>query len=110
LVPGETRSGQGVNFSQFLDALQLLTAHIDLQSGLKIHAEGLCAAETDTRRLHDALRAGLGMARLGTSSENPELLRAIDFVKITQQQKTVLVDVNWPLSVLEEVMKLAPKR
>jgi hypothetical protein len=30
-------------------------------------------------------------------------------VKISQQQKTVLVDVNWPLSVIDEVSKLAPK-
>ncbi|HMF77560.1 MAG TPA: hypothetical protein VK604_18020 [Bryobacteraceae bacterium] len=105
--------GQGMdlgqfNPGQFLDALQLLTAQIDLQTGVKAHAEGLCVAETDARRLNDALRAGLGLARLSTGDSNPQLLRLIDGAKVLQQQKAVLVDINWPLSAIDELMKLTP--
>ena len=101
-------SAQGMNFSQFLDALQLLTAQIDLQTGVKVHAEGLCVADTDARRLNDALRAGLGLARLSTGDTNPQLLRLIDGAKVLQQQKAVLVDINWPQSAVDELIKLAP--
>ena len=34
---------QGMNAGQFLDALQLLTLQIDLQTGMKLHADGLCS-------------------------------------------------------------------
>lgn len=102
------RAAQGMNFGQFLDALQLLTAQIDLQTGVKVRAEGLCVTEIDARRLNDALRAGLGLARLSTGDANPQLLRLIDGVKVIQQQKTVLVDINWPLAAMDELMKLAP--
>jgi hypothetical protein len=108
LLPNMT--AQGMNFGQFLDALQLLTTEIDLKTGIKIHAEGLCAADPDARRLSDALRAMLGLGRLSTSNENPQFLRVIDGVKVLQQQKTVLVDIVWPLSVIDELMKLAPRR
>ncbi len=101
-------AGQGMNFGQFLDALQLLTAQIDLQTGVKIHAEGLCVAETDARRLNDALRAALGLARLSTGDGNPQLLRLIDGAKVLQRQKAVLLDINWPLSAVDDLMKLAP--
>ena len=96
------------NFGQFLDALQLLTARIDLQTGVKVHAEGLCVAETDARRLNDALRAGLGLVRLSTGDSNPQMLRLIDGAKVLQQQKAVLLDIDWPLSAIDELMKLAP--
>ncbi|MEO8130650.1 MAG: hypothetical protein ABI822_26350 [Bryobacteraceae bacterium] len=105
---GGKGSGMGFDVGQFLDALQLLTAHIDLQTGVKAHLEGLCVAEADARRLNDALRAGLGLARLSTGTDNPQLLRLIDGAKVVQQEKTVLVDVNWPLSAIDELMKLAP--
>jgi hypothetical protein len=108
LVP--KASAQGMNFGQFLDAMQLLTAQIDLQTGVKIHAEALCAAEPDARRLHDALRAMLGLGRLSTSGNNPELLQVIDGVKVIQREKTVVVDTGWPLSVIDELVKLAPDR
>ncbi len=101
-------AGQGLNAGQFLDALQLLTVQIDLLTGVKIHAEGLCVAEPDARRLNDALRAALGLARLSTGDANPQLLRLIDGAKVVQQQKAVLVDTNWPLSAIDELIKLAP--
>ncbi len=99
---------QGMNFGQFLDALQLMTAHVDLRTGIRIHAEGLCADQPNARRLHDALRAGLGLAGLSTAVNDPDLLRAIDGLKVVQQDKTVVVDVTWPLSVIDEVQKMAP--
>jgi len=100
-------SSMGIDPSQFLDALQLLTAHIDLQTGVKAHLEGQSVAENDARRLNDALRAGLGLARLSTGNNNPQLLRLIDGAKVVQKEKAVMVDINWPLSAIDELVNLA---
>jgi hypothetical protein len=104
------QSAQAMNFGQFLDALQLLTAGIDLQTGVKIHAEGLCEDDGGARHVHDALRGILGLGRLTTSQNAPELLSVYDGVKVMQKEKTVVVDANWPLSVVDELAKMIPRR
>ncbi len=104
------KSTDTMNLGQFLNALQLLTAQIDLQNGIQLHAEGLCENNAGARRLHDALRAGLGLGRLTTSQSNPELLRVYDGVKVMQQEKNVVVDAAWPLSTVDQIVKLIPRR
>jgi hypothetical protein len=103
-------SAQAMNFGQFLDALKLLTAQIDLQNGIVIHAEGLCEDEAGAKRLNDAMRGVLGLGRISTPQSNPELIRAYDGVKVLLKEKAVLVDVNWPLSLVDELTKLLPRR
>jgi hypothetical protein len=103
-------SAQTMNFGQFLDSLKLLTAQIDLQNGIDIHAEGLCENEAGAKRLNDAMRGILGLGRISTPQSNPEMLRVYDGVKVLLKEKAVLVDVNWPLSLVDELTKLMPGR
>ena len=99
-----------MNFGQFLDSLRLLTAQINLQNGVAIHADGLCEDDAGAKRLNDAMRGVLGLGRISTPENNPELLRIYDGVKVVLKEKTVMLDVNWPLSLVDELAKLIPRR
>lgn len=89
-------SGNLANLRNMVASIQGWTLGIDLRSGLKVEANGVYATGADAKPIHDALRGLVGLGRLSTPTNAPELLRFYDGIKISQQNTGVRISANIP--------------
>jgi len=101
------QSGNLANLGKILAMLETSTVAVDLRSGLNLVATGVCRTEQDARTLGDALRGLVGLARLSTPDNEPELLRAYDGIRIQQQQRSVRVEAQVPQDLLDKLLARA---
>jgi len=99
--------GNLANLQNLLKALESWTLAADLRSGVKLETEAVYKTEQDAKQIHDALRGLLGIARLSTPADSPELLRVYDGVKIAMQKSTVTASADVPAGVLEKAVERA---
>ncbi len=102
---------QGVfaNFGNLLAGLESWTLAADLRAGVKIEAGGVCKSEDDARRIHDAVRGLLGIARLSTPAGAPELLRVYDAVKVSMDKTTLALSAEIPAEAMDKAMELVQR-
>jgi hypothetical protein len=94
--------------TQVFQTLESVVAFADLRAGCDISATAVCGAEQDAKRLHDALRGIIGMGRLSTPDNQPDLLRFYDSVKVEQQQGEVRVRIQISLELLDKLIQSLP--
>lgn len=94
-------SGNLAVLAKILAMLESCIVAVDLRSGLHLNADCLSRNENDARTLSDALRGLVGLARLSTPDDAPELLRAYDRVKVEQTQRTIRLKAEIPEDLLE---------
>jgi hypothetical protein len=98
-------SGNLANLRRILGSIQSSTAAIDLRSGLKMEASSVCQTEQDAKLIHDALRGLVGMGRLMTPENEPELLRLYDGIQIQQDLDSVRVLAEIPMELLDKFLE-----
>jgi hypothetical protein len=99
-------SGNAANLDKILRALENATAAVDLRSGVKGYATGLCRTEQDAKSLGDAARGLVGMGRLSVPDNQPQMLRLWDGIKIEQQQRTVRINVAIPQELVDKLVEM----
>ena len=83
---------------------------VDLRSGISASAKGECRTEQDAKNLSDAARGIVGMGRLSVPENQPEMLRLFDGIKVDQQQRSILLNVQIPPDLLDRLIKLTDTR
>jgi len=101
-VPQE---GMLANVGKILSLIENFTFAADLRTGLDATAAGLCKSEQDARSLSDALRGLIGLGRLSTPDNEPEMLRFYDAIQVEQQQRTVRVRAQIPQDLLDKAIQ-----
>jgi hypothetical protein len=102
-VPGPPR---GVDFGRIFQSLQNTTFELDLRSGLKGFFEGFCNSPQDAKTLSDAARGMVGMGRLNTPENQPDLLRLWDGIKVEQADKKVTLTADIGQDLIDQLLKL----
>jgi hypothetical protein len=102
-MPG---ASNGPDFRRIFRSLQNGLFEADLRNGLKGMAEGNCASAQDAKSLSDAARGMVGMARLNTPEDQPELLRVWDGFKVTQSDRKVTLTVDVGQDLVDQLLKL----
>jgi hypothetical protein len=92
------------NINIMIRSLQSGWVSADLRPGLALKAVGNCASDSGAKQIHDALRGLVGLGRLSTPDNRPDLLRAYDDIRIDQQGKQVNVTVNVPQDLVDKVL------
>jgi hypothetical protein len=87
-VPDNSNLGTALRLLQGIDSADI---GIDLRNGLDLKAEADCKTDRDAKRLNDAVRGIVGLGRLSTPDNQPELLKLYDAIKVSQQQAHVQV-------------------
>ncbi len=67
------------------------TLGIGADSGLHVHADLNCVSEDGARRVHDALRGIIGLARLTTKDDQLDMLRVYDSIRVEQDHVSVRI-------------------
>jgi hypothetical protein len=87
-VPESSNLGSALRLLQGIDSAAI---GIDLRNGLDLKADADCRTDRDAKRLNDAIRGIVGLGRLSTPDNQPELLKLYDAIKVSQQQAHVEV-------------------
>ena len=97
---------QGFDIGRIFRSLQNTLIEADLRSGLKGFAEGDCVTAQDAKSLSDATRGMVGMGRLNTPENQPDLLRLWDGIKVQQTDRKVTVTVDIGQDLIDQLLKL----
>jgi hypothetical protein len=97
---------KSVDFGRVFRSLQNAVFEADLRNGLKAMAEGYCGSAQDAKSLSDAARGMVGMGRLNTPENQPELLRLWDGIKVEQSDKKVTLTADIAQDLIDQLMKL----
>jgi hypothetical protein len=95
--------GNAANLDRVLRSAESTTLTVDLRAGLHAAMAADCRTEPDALNLSAELRGLLGLAR-GVPRNRPDLLRAFDDVQVTQQGRSVKVNADIPLDLVERLL------
>jgi len=99
-------SGNAANVTKLLGALENVTAAVDVRTGVKGFATGVCRNDQDAKNLGDAARGMVGLGRLSVPDNQPQMLRMWDGIKVDQQQRIVKINVNVPQELVEKLVEM----
>ena len=87
--------------SDYASALSNLAGYVNgtsagaaVADGLRLGATIFCVSEVGSKRVNDALRGGIGLARLSTKDNQLDILRLYDAIKVVQGKQQVDVTAN----------------
>jgi hypothetical protein len=94
------------NINTMIRSLENGYVAADLSQGLDLKAVGKCRTDEGAKQIHDALRGVIGIGRLSTPDNRPDLLKAFDGVKVEQQARAVIVTAQISQDLVDRVLDL----
>ena len=107
---GDTQRSRLGDVAQMLRGIQDVVVGTDFSKGLNLSARLDCRTQDDARHVHDALRGAIGMARLSTPDNHPELLQVYDAIQVSQGNSRVEVSGDLPADQVDHVLSLWLKK
>jgi hypothetical protein len=92
------------NLNQFIRSIQSGRFSADLRAGFDLQATGTCATDRDAKRIHDAFRGLIGLGRLNTPDNQPDMLRVYDSIDVKQDGRTVNVAASVPEELVDKFL------
>lgn len=111
-VPKIDRSDAGnmANLNVLIDKVQSFTGGVDFRAGARAHVDATCDTDADAEHLAQSIKGLIGMGRLSTPTEQHDMLRVYDAVKVGFRAKQVNVDVDLPQDLLDQLAKVSIHR
>jgi hypothetical protein len=106
---GQNDSAMWGNAARLAQTVQFASGGIDVSFGFRASAVLETTSEEDARRIRDTLRGLVGIGRLTTSRERPELVRLYDSIAIGLDGKNTTAKADVPSDLVDEAMALAQK-
>jgi len=91
------------NFARYVNGAML---SLEVDSGLTFAGRVDCTSEAGVKRVNDALRGIIGLARLTTKTEEGDLLRLYDAVEVTKEGNAVKIDAKISPDMVPSVVAL----
>jgi hypothetical protein len=88
------RSDIQSSLSNIIGFINGLTVGLGVDDNLHLSAEIDCISEAGATRVNDALRGGIGLARLTTKNNQLDLLRLYDSVRVDRELSTVHITAD----------------
>ncbi len=99
-------SGNLANVNRVVHLIQGGSLYLDLRAGLNGVAAGECANGQAAEELQGALKAFIGLGRLNTPANQPELLKAYDGLRVTAQDQRVKLYIDVPQELADRFLTL----
>ena len=96
---------QGMDIGQVFRTMQNTFFEVDLRNGMKAMADGWAVTPKDAKTVSDALRGMIGMGRLNTPDNKPELLRLWDGIKVDLSDRRVTLTIDVSQDLVDELVK-----
>ena len=104
------RDSNLANIVSALKSIDTATIGMDLRSGIGLTAEAACKSERDAKFVHDMLKGVVGIGRLNTPDNHPELLQLYDAIQVAQRQNRAQVTAQIPADLADRFLDLWLKR
>lgn len=101
------------NLAQVMGSLKSIDTAVigmDLHSGIALTAEVVCKTDGDAKFVHDMLKGVVGIGRLNTPDNHPELLQLYDAIQVTAQKNQAKVTAKIPADLADKFLDLWLKR
>lgn len=95
------------NVDKLLTMVSSVIASANVSSGVRFQAKATGTDAEGAKKVHDALRGALGFARLSTSTNRQDLLKAYDAIDIRQKETHVLVTAYLPQESVDALLGMA---
>jgi hypothetical protein len=100
-------AGNFANFTRMAADLRQFTLAADASTGVRVNIEALYGDAAVANQTRDALRGFVGLARLRTPDNQPQLLQLYDNISVVvKEEKKLNVTVSAPFDVLQQYVRL----
>jgi hypothetical protein len=103
---GVTEGSRLGDIAGMLRGIEGVVVGVDFSKGLNLDARLDCRSDDDAKHVHDALRGAIGMARLTTPNNRPDLLQVYDAIQVTQSNARVVVNGDLPAEQVNRFLDL----
>jgi len=104
------RDSNLANIVSALKSIDTATIGMDLRNGIGLSVEVACKSESDAKFVHDMLKGVVGIGRLNTPDNHPELLQLYDAIQVTAQQNHAQVTAQIPADLADRFLDMWLKR
>jgi hypothetical protein len=94
--------------SNIVGYIDSTTLGLGFDTGMHLTGEIICVSNEGAQRVHDALRGGIGLARLATRDNESDLLKVYDAIQVTQDQHTVRVKADLSADLTDKLIAHLP--
>jgi hypothetical protein len=99
-------TGNLANINKLVGSIQTGSVYFDLRTGLSGVASGECSTDQSAEEVQGALKAFVGLGRLNTPANQPEMQAAWDGLRTTLQDKRVKLYIDVPQNVVDQFLAL----
>lgn len=100
-------NSNAANVGKVLSLIQQGSYYFDLRTNFTGVAMGQSASEQDAQQLEGALKGLIGLGRLSTPTNQPDIQRLWDGFRVTEQNKQVKFYIDQPPELVESLIGLA---
>lgn len=90
--------------SNIIDYIGATTIGLGFDAGTHVAAQFICVSDEGAKRVRDALRGGIGLARLTTRDNELDMLRLWDSIQVSQDQQTIRVNADLSASLTDKLL------
>jgi hypothetical protein len=90
--------------SNIVDYIGAATIGVGFDDGTHVAAQFICVSDEGAKRVRDALRGGIGLARLTTRDNELDMLRLWDSIQVSQDQQTIRVNADLSASLTDKLL------
>ena len=101
--------GNLANLNRIVSGVQYATLSLDLRTGVDLAAEAVYGDEKLAKQTTDALRALLGLARLNTPNDEPDLLKAWDGIQVNQMGTSMKLTAQLNNEMVDKLTAVAER-
>jgi len=98
------------NVMQVLKSIDSATLGMDLRNGFDLLVNVSCKTDRDAKFVHDMVKGVVGLGRLNTPDNRPELLKLYDAISVQQQQSSAQITAKIPTDLADKFLDLWLKR
>jgi hypothetical protein len=90
--------------SNIVDDIGAATLGVGFDDGTHVAAQFICVSGQGAKRVHDALRGAIGLARLTTRDNELDMLRLWDSINVSQDGQTIRVNADLSASLTDKLL------
>ena len=106
LVDHPPAANSGFDFTTVFRSLQDYWFQADFATGMKAEIHANTHTEKDAMNIRDAVRGLVGLGRLNTPDNQPDLLKVWDGISVDQQGRSVSIHADVPQELVDRIVQM----
>ena len=98
--------GSGLDFSTIFRTLQDYWFQADFSAGMRAEIHANTRTEKEAMNIRDAVRGLVGLGRLNTPDNQPELLKVWDGIAVDQQGRNIAIHADMPQELIDRLVQM----